>query len=67
MKKTPEELAAAKHRRDEAAANLACEGIFLTDDQKRMFEEFDALGLSEKERVARILASHIRPKVSADV
>jgi len=58
MKMTPEELAAAKHERAEAEASLAIEGMCLSDEQKALFDGFEAEGISHDERRQRIMARY---------
>ena len=43
------ELAAAKQRRTEGEASLACEGIHLTREEKALFDRFESEGLTHEE------------------
>ncbi len=40
----------------------AVEGITLREETRRMFEEFDRLGLPPEERIRRIIAKHSKAK-----
>jgi hypothetical protein len=57
-KLTDAELAAAKQNRRVAEASLACEGLYLSDEQKALFDGFEAEGLSHDERRKRITARY---------
>ena len=46
---TDSELAAAKHNFAEAKASLACEGIYLTQEEEALFARFEAERLSHEE------------------
>ncbi len=63
MERTPEDQAdtreEAERSRREAEASLACEGLYLTDEQRALFDEFDAKNLPDDERIKRILARHV--------
>ncbi|MGE0269581.1 MAG: hypothetical protein AB7S78_14115 [Candidatus Omnitrophota bacterium] len=47
---TGKELQELIERDKEAVASLACEGIFLTSEEKSVFEEMNRLGLSYEQR-----------------
>lgn len=47
-----EELAATKHRRLEARASLACEGMYLTLEEEALFDHMDAERMTHEQRRA---------------
>lgn len=53
---TAAEVTAAKHRRLEGEASLACEGLFLTDEEKVLFDQFERDALPHAERRRQVLA-----------
>jgi hypothetical protein len=53
---TDQELADAKRRRAAGEASLACEGIYLSDEEKALFERFEAERLPHDERRRQLIA-----------
>lgn len=54
MKMTAKQAAEAIRRRKYAEASLACEGISLTEDEKRLFQSMEVAKLPHEERLRRI-------------
>jgi len=50
MKLSDKELEELLERSKDADASLACEGIFLTEEEKKLFREMDEQRLSHEER-----------------
>ena len=53
---TPEDVSERRRRRAAARASLACEGLFLTEEEEALLDQFDRERLPSEERHARILA-----------
>ena len=53
---TETELQAARYNFEEAKASLACEGIYLTEEEETLFRRFEDERLSHDERRRRIIA-----------
>ncbi|CAB3802564.1 hypothetical protein LMG28614_05643 [Paraburkholderia ultramafica] len=58
---TDEELAATKRRREAGEASLACEGIYLSAEEKALFDRFEAERLPPDECRRQIIA-YVRAK-----
>jgi hypothetical protein len=52
---TKAKLAEIRRRRSGVRASLACEGLYLTDEEEALFEQMDNEGLTADERAARIV------------
>jgi hypothetical protein len=52
---TDAELAAAKYNFAEAKASLACEGIYLTEEEEALFKQFEEQRLSHEECRRRLI------------
>lgn len=52
------EIQAAKQRRLSGEASLACEGLYLTDEQKARFDRFERERLSHDECLKQIVAHY---------
>jgi hypothetical protein len=52
---TDEELAAAKYNFAEAKASLACEGIYLTEEEEALFRRFEEERLPHDECRRRLI------------
>lgn len=52
---TDVELAEFQRRRSEMRASLACEGMYLTDEEEALFDSMARDRLSEEQMVARML------------
>jgi hypothetical protein len=52
---TDAELAAARYNLEQGKASLACEGIYLTEEENALFRSFEDERLSHEERRRRIL------------
>jgi hypothetical protein len=61
MKKPPQKSGFVLGRKAFAKIS-AVEGLQLSEEAKKMFEEFDRLGLSAEERRQRVIDRHTRPK-----
>lgn len=57
---TDSELADTQRNLAEARASLACEGMFLTDEEEALFRQFEADRLPHEERRRRILEFCLR-------
>jgi hypothetical protein len=69
MRNQRDSLAARRERRLEAEANLAIEGIYLTEEERALFEEMEEQGLSQAERTTRIdrfIAAKLKRPAAAD-
>jgi hypothetical protein len=53
---TDRELADAKRRRAAGEASLACEGLYLSDEEKALFDRFEAERLPHDECIRQIVA-----------
>jgi hypothetical protein len=58
---TDAELAEIRRRRPGVRASLACEGLYLTDEEEGLFEQMDHERLTPDERAARIV-QYVRAK-----
>jgi len=52
---TDSELAEIRRRRPGVRASLACEGLYLTEEEEALFEQMDKERLTADERAARII------------
>lgn len=55
---TDTELAEIQRRRPAVRASLACEGMFLSEDEEALFRQMDAERLTPDECAARITQFH---------
>ena len=58
---TDAELAEIRRRRPGVRVSLACEGLYLTDEEEGLFEQMDHERLTPDERTARIV-QYVRAK-----
>jgi hypothetical protein len=59
---TDAELAEIRRRRPGVRASLACEGLYLTDEEEALFEQMDRERLTADQRAARIIEYYTRTK-----
>jgi hypothetical protein len=65
---TDAELEAAKRNRAAGEASLACEGMYLTDEKRALFDRFEAERLPQAEARRQLIAfsrSRRHPKADA--
>ena len=58
---TDAELAEIRRRRPGVRVSLACEGLYLTDEEEALFEQMDRERLTPDQRAARIV-QYVRAK-----
>lgn len=52
---TDEEVARTRKNQEQSRASMACEGIYLTDEEEALFESFNAQHLPHEERRRRVI------------
>jgi|GEM_PF-5988582 len=63
---TPEQLAEAIQNRKEAETILATQGLYLTDEEKKLFDEFEAKALTHPER-RKLIRQHLEQKLNIKI